>query len=61
MQKTLNAAIIGAGSIGGLIDTPKSVNMASHAHAYIKEPSCSLVAICEPNQANQKEFMKRWG
>ncbi|WP_024955476.1 Gfo/Idh/MocA family protein [Sulfurospirillum arcachonense] len=61
MQKSLSAAIIGAGSIGGLIDTPKSSNTASHAHAYTKESSCSLVAICEPDKNNQNEFKKRWG
>lgn len=61
MQKTLSAAIIGTGSIGGLIDTPKSLNTASHAHAYKKEHTCSLIAICEPNKTNQKEFIKRWG
>lgn len=57
----MNAAIIGAGSIGGLIDKPESTNVSSHAHAYIKESLCKLVAICEPNQHNQKEFIKRWG
>jgi len=57
----MNAAIIGTGSIGGLIDNPKSQNTASHAHAYIKEPSCSLVGICEPNKINKKKFIKRWG
>ena len=57
----MNAAIIGAGSIGGLIDNPKSLNIASHAHAYKKEGSCNLVAICEPDKNNQKEFIKRWG
>lgn len=61
MQKSFNAAIVGAGSIGGLIDTPKSLNTASHAHAYAKESSCKLVAICEPNKHNHKEFTKRWG
>lgn len=57
----MNAAIIGAGSIGGLIDNPKSPNTASHAHAYMKNGSCTLVAICEPNKNSQKEFIKRWG
>ncbi len=57
----MNAVIIGAGSIGGLIDTPKSENTASHAHAYKKDSSCKLIAICEPNKSNQKEFVNRWG
>ena len=61
MQKTFNVAIIGAGSIGGLIDTPKSVNIASHAHAYAKENTCSLKAICEVDKNNRDEFIKRWG
>ncbi len=57
----MNAAIIGVGSIGGLIDKPSSKNVASHAHAYKKNSDCTLVAICEPNRDNQKEFTKRWG
>ncbi len=57
----MNVAIIGAGSIGGLIDNPNSQNIASHAHAYKKNSTCTLVAICEPNIDNQKEFTKRWG
>ena len=57
----MNAAIIGAGSIGGLIDNPHSKNTASHANAYAKESSCALVAICEPNKKNQQEFINRWG
>ncbi len=57
----MNAAIIGAGSIGGLIDNPKSTNIASHAHAYAQNSSCSLTAICEPDKNNQKEFQSRWG
>lgn len=61
MQQPLLCAIIGAGSIGGLIDTPQSPNIASHAHAIAKHPVCKLVAICEPHHANQKEFIKRWG
>lgn len=61
MQQPLLCAIIGAGSIGGLIDSPQSPNIASHAHAITKHPLCKLVAICEPHHANQKEFIKRWG
>lgn len=61
MQKTLSCAIVGAGSIGGLIDSPKSTNTASHAHAITKHPLCKLSAIVEPNLANQTAFMGRWG
>lgn len=61
MQQPIFCAIIGAGSIGGLIDNPQSPNIASHAHAIAKHPLCKLVAICEPSHANQEEFIKRWG
>ena len=61
MQKTLSCAIIGAGSIGGLIDSPTSTNTASHAHAISKHPLCKLTAIVEPNLANQSAFVGRWG
>ena len=46
MQKSLSCGIIGAGSIGGLIDSPHSDNIASHAHAITKHPLCKLSAIC---------------
>lgn len=61
MQKSLSCAIIGAGSIGGLIDSPQSPNIASHAHAIQKHPRCRLLAICEPNTLNQNAFIARWG
>jgi predicted dehydrogenase len=60
-MKTLNAAIIGAGSIGGLIDTPDALNISSHAHGYEKCAFTELKAICEVNEENIKEFKKRWG
>lgn len=61
MQKTLSCAIVGAGSIGGLIDSPNSANIASHAHAISKHPQCKLTAICEPDSTNQGAFIGRWG
>jgi len=61
MQKTLSCAIVGAGSIGGLIDSPNSTNIASHAHAISKHPQCKLTAICEPDSTNQSAFIGRWG
>lgn len=61
MQKIFSCAIIGAGSIGGLIDSPTSTNTASHAHAIVKHPLCKLTAIVEPNLANQSAFIGRWG
>lgn len=57
----LKALIIGAGSIGGLIDSPKSEAIASHAHAYRIHPDTKLTAICEPNELNVFAFMERWG
>lgn len=61
MAKTLNCAIVGAGSIGGLIDTPNNSNVASHAHALFIDDNCTLKAICEPDKNNEAEFKKRWG
>lgn len=55
------ALIIGAGSIGGLIDFPTSKAVASHAHAYKKHPDTQLYAICEPSELNVFAFMERWG
>jgi len=61
MQKSFSCAIVGAGSIGGLIDSPNSANIASHAHAISKHPNCKLTAICEPDSTNQGAFIGRWG
>jgi len=61
MQKSFSCAIVGAGSIGGLIDSPNSTNIASHAHAISKHPQCKLTAICEPDSTNQGAFIGRWG
>jgi hypothetical protein len=61
MAQPLKALIIGAGSIGGLIDDPTSKNIASHAHAYAQCPNTQLNAICEPNELNVFAFMERWG
>lgn len=61
MQKSLSCAIVGAGSIGGLIDSPNSTHTASHAHALHKHPLCKLTAIVEPNLTNQSAFIGRWG
>ncbi len=61
MQKKLNAAIIGAGSIGGLIDSPDSKNISSHAHGYMVCDKTELKAICEVDANNVIEFKRRWG
>ena len=58
-ETRLNALIIGAGSIGGLIDSPASDAVASHAHAYTLSPKTQLCAICEPSELNVFAFMER--
>jgi predicted dehydrogenase len=57
----LHALIIGAGSIGGLIDSPDSEAISSHAHAYAVSPDTKLMAICEPYEMNVLLFQKKWG
>lgn len=61
MSEPLKALIIGAGSIGGLIDSHDSDSIASHAHAYYEHPDTQLYAICEPSELNVFAFMERWG
>lgn len=58
---SFNALIIGAGSIGGLIDSPDSEAISSHAHAYAVCPDTKLIAICEPYEPNALLFQKKWG
>jgi predicted dehydrogenase len=61
MAKNLKALIVGAGSIGGLIDSPDSETIASHAHAYTVCPDTQLSAICEPYEPNALLFQEKWG
>jgi predicted dehydrogenase len=61
MGESFKALIIGAGSIGGLIDSQDTKSIASHAHAYFKHPDTKLSAICEPSELNVFAFMERWG
>ncbi|MCX6074651.1 MAG: Gfo/Idh/MocA family oxidoreductase [Campylobacterales bacterium] len=61
MAKNLKALIVGAGSIGGLIDSPDSEAIASHAHAYTVCPDTQLSAICEPYEPNVLLFWEKWG
>jgi hypothetical protein len=61
MGESLRALIIGAGSIGGLIDSHDSDSIASHAHAYYEHSDTQLCAICEPSELNVFAFMERWG
>ncbi len=61
MGEPIKALIIGAGSIGGLIDSKDSKSIASHAHAYFQHPDTELCAICEPSELNVFAFMERWG
>jgi hypothetical protein len=61
MAEPLKALIIGAGSIGGLIDSPDAKAIASHAHAYHLHPRTRIAAICEPGELNVFAFMERWG
>lgn len=61
MKENYKVGIIGAGSIAGLIDSPLSSNIASHAHAYSKNSLCTIQAICDPNELHVKKFQKQWG
>ncbi len=61
MGQPLKALIIGAGSIGGLIDSPATNAIASHAHAYLVHPNTQLRAICEPYEPNVLAFIDKWG
>lgn len=61
MGQPLKALIIGAGSIGGLIDSPSTDAIASHAHAYLMHPNTQLRAICEPYEPNVLTFIDKWG
>jgi len=57
----MNAAIVGCGNIAGFLDTPDSLHVTTHAHAYLKHPRTSLVAVCDPDKTQREKFQERWG
>ena len=59
MQGPIRAAVVGAGSIGALMDQPGAVVPLTHAGGYAAN-GFSLVALVDPDRAARKHA-ERWG
>lgn len=54
-------AIIGAGRIGALLDTPQNPNILTHAHGYKACEDFEIVGFVDPNLDKAKAAATRWG
>ncbi len=63
-MKAYTAAVIGAGSIGGLkpseYDSPGSDNILTHCHAIQAHQNTNLIAVVDTNKEKAKEVAKKW-
>lgn len=55
------AVIIGAGRIGAGSDSPRSKEILTHAHAYIKHPRVNLSGFFDINKKAADGAAKKWG
>ncbi len=60
IKRKLSAAIIGAGKIGAFYDNPKSKDILTHAHGYVKHPNFDLVGIVDADFAKAQKAAKIW-
>ena len=54
------AAIVGAGSIAALYDSPRDRAVLTHAHAFRRHPKTDLVGICDIDSRASKKAANRW-
>lgn len=55
------AVIIGAGRIGANFDSPKSVKIMTHAHAYFNHPKIELAGFLDIDKKAVLRAAKKWG
>jgi predicted dehydrogenase len=60
MVKKYNVLIIGAGSIGAFFDTPSSLNILTHAHAFTSIKEFNLLGFVEVDSKRGKEASELW-
>lgn len=53
--------IIGSGNIGAFYDNPKSENILTHAHAYLKHPNTKIVAFIDSDISKAQKAAEIWG
>lgn len=61
MSKTIyNVLIVGAGDIGAGYDTLKSIEILTHAHAFVEHEGFNLIGFVEPNIVVAKNAATKW-
>lgn len=56
-----NALIIGSGQIGAFFDDPKSQDVLTHAHAYLKHKDFTLLGFVDKDLKKANQAAKIWG
>jgi len=59
-MKIFNAAIIGAGKIGALSDSPNSSAVITHAHGFYKSKKFNLVGFVDKDRGRAKKAASLW-
>ena len=60
MQK-FSVLIIGAGRVGAFFDTPESVNVLTHAHAFYRHPGFQLIGFVDSDFQSAQRASSIWG
>ena len=64
MKNHYTAVVVGAGSIGATkpddLDSPKSENILTHAHAYYHHPQFELIGIIDTEKEKRTLAAKKW-
>ena len=59
-KTTYNVLIVGAGDIGSGYDNPNSLEVLTHAHAFVKHDGFALIGFVEPNNVVGLNAAKKW-
>ena len=59
-KTTYNVLIVGAGDIGSGYDNPNSIEVLTHAHAFVKHDGFNLIGFVEPNNLVGLNAAKKW-
>lgn len=60
MRKEYNSLIIGAGQIGAGYDDKQSLNILTHAHAYLVHPGFNLVGFVDTDSQKVRDAADKW-
>lgn len=60
-MQTFSLIIIGSGNIGAFFDSPRSVVVQSHAHAFSTHPGFRLIGFVDTNRGQAERAAGVWG